>query len=107
RLDEIRMGEQGRLDAGGEELVVAQRADRVDSVPEILPELADVVGSREAPGHAEDRDIGFIGCGRHSSFLQNIQKQLGVCSKSCRMLRMEGCSVKQLGGALDSSQSRP
>ena len=56
RLDVVRVGDQGRIDAGRGQLLVGEEGHGFDAVPQIPPELVDVAGARKASRRADDRD---------------------------------------------------
>ena len=56
RLDVTRVGQQLAGDAGGGHLLVAEALDGLHPVAQVVPELADVVRTREASRHSDDRN---------------------------------------------------
>ncbi len=56
--DVIGVVQEGLAHADGREILGGELADRLDAVDEVFPKLGGVVGTGEARGEADDRDVG-------------------------------------------------
>src|SRR5262249_50390985 len=97
RLHVSRVLQQTRIDTGRKQFVVGEKGNRLDSVPQVPPELVDISCSRKPAAHA---DYGNASLFVHDCLLWRVVFfRTMVCCCFCTRSRI-GASASPLSAAL-------